>query len=98
MDAPRYPHLTAWVEENIEETFTYYRLPRQHHKHMKSTNMLERLNEEINKVLAAPDVQDTFTVQALNVMPMTPPQFGKYIADEIVHWTAVARASKIEAE
>jgi hypothetical protein len=31
-------------------------------------------------------------------MPMTPPQFGKYIADEIAHWTAVARASKIEGE
>ena len=28
---------------------TYYRLPRQHHKHMKSTNMLERLNEEIKR-------------------------------------------------
>jgi hypothetical protein len=29
-------------------------------------------------------------------MPMTPSQFGRYIADEIAHWTAVARASKIE--
>jgi putative transposase len=26
-----------------------YRLPRQHHKHLKSTNMLERLNEEIKR-------------------------------------------------
>ena len=46
---PRYERLTSWVEENIEETFTYYRLPRQHHKHMRSTNMLERLNEEIKR-------------------------------------------------
>jgi putative transposase len=46
---PRYPRLTAWVEENIEETFTFFRLPRQHHKHLKSTNMLERLNEEIRR-------------------------------------------------
>ena len=45
----RYDRLTSWVEDNIEETFTYYRLPRQHHKHMKSTNMLERLNEEIKR-------------------------------------------------
>src|SRR3954447_25354414 len=45
----RYDRLTSWVEENIEETFTYYLLPRQHHKHMKSTNMLERLNEEIKR-------------------------------------------------
>ena len=37
------------VEETIEETFTFYRLPRQHHKHLKSTNMLERPNEEIKR-------------------------------------------------
>jgi hypothetical protein len=40
---------TAWVEENIEETLSFYRLPRQHHKHLKSTNMWERLNEEIER-------------------------------------------------
>src|SRR5215471_17253218 len=34
---------------NIDETLTFYRLPRQHHKHLKSTNMLERLNEEIRR-------------------------------------------------
>jgi len=45
----RYPKLCVWVEENIEETFTFYRLPPPHHKHMKSTNMLERLNEEIKR-------------------------------------------------
>ena len=45
----RYPRLVAWVEETIEETLTFYRLPRQHHKHLKSTNMLERLNEEIRR-------------------------------------------------
>ena len=45
----KYPKLTSWVEDNIEETLTFYRLPRQHHKHMKSTNMLERLNEEIKR-------------------------------------------------
>jgi tripartite-type tricarboxylate transporter receptor subunit TctC len=58
----------------------------------------KKLNEEINKLLASPDLRETFAAQALNVMPMTPPQFGRYIADEIAHWTAVARASKIEAE
>ena len=45
----RYPKLCDWVEGNIEETFTFYRLPRQHHKHLKSTNMLERLNEELKR-------------------------------------------------
>lgn len=45
----KYQKLCEWVEENIEETLTFYRLPQQHHKHMKSTNMLERLNEEIKR-------------------------------------------------
>lgn len=45
----KYPKLCDWVEENVEETLTYYRLPRQHHKHMKSTNMLERLNQELKR-------------------------------------------------
>jgi len=44
-----YPRLCDWVEENIAETLTFYRLPRGHHKHLKSTNMLERLNEEIKR-------------------------------------------------
>ena len=45
----KYPKLTNWVEENIGSTLTFYRLPRLHHKHLKSTNMLERLNEEIRR-------------------------------------------------
>jgi putative transposase len=42
----RYPKLCLWVEENIDSTLSFYRLPREHHKHLKSTNMLERLMEE----------------------------------------------------
>jgi len=61
-------------------------------------SITKKLNEEINKALASADLRDKFTAEALTVMPMTPPQFGRYIADEIVHWTAVARASKIAAE
>jgi transposase-like protein len=45
----RYAKLCDWVENNIEETLTFYRLPQQHHKHLKSTNMLERLNEELKR-------------------------------------------------
>jgi len=52
----------AWVEKwvgstpgcgvggaNIEETWTFYRLPRTHHKHLKSTNVLERMNQELKR-------------------------------------------------
>jgi len=45
----KYPKLCAWVETNIEETWTFYRLPLAHHKHLKSTNLLERFNQEIKR-------------------------------------------------
>ncbi len=43
------PKLTNWVEDHIGETLTFDRLPRAHHKHLKSTNMRKRLNEEIKR-------------------------------------------------
>ena len=45
----KYPKLTDWVEQHIGSTLTFYRLPRLHHRHLKSTNMLERLNEELRR-------------------------------------------------
>lgn len=45
----KYPRLCTWVEDNIIETLSFYKLPAQHHKHLKSTNMLERYNEEIKR-------------------------------------------------
>ena len=45
----RYAPLCNWAEANIEETLTFYRLPQQHHKHLKSTNMLERINQELKR-------------------------------------------------
>lgn len=45
----RYAKLCDWAEANIEETLTFYRLPQQHHKHLKSTNMLERINQELKR-------------------------------------------------
>ena len=41
----KHPRLCDWVETSIEETLTFYRLPQAHHKHLKSTNLLERLND-----------------------------------------------------
>jgi len=38
----KYPRLCNWVEDNIEETLTYYRPPLPHHKHMKSTDEIDK--------------------------------------------------------
>lgn len=44
-----HPNLVDRAAANIVETLTFYRLPRAYRKHLKSTNMLERLNEEIKR-------------------------------------------------
>ena len=38
-----------WVEESIEETLAVLNLPEGHRKKMKSTNMLERFNQELKR-------------------------------------------------
>lgn len=45
----RHSKLCNWVEEHIGETLSYHSLPEQHHKLMRSTNLLERVNEEIKR-------------------------------------------------
>ena len=45
--AQKYPRPGDWVETNIDQTLSFYRIPRQHHKQMKLIKLLERLNEEI---------------------------------------------------
>ena len=39
----------SWLEENVEETLTVLNLPIEHRKKMKSTNMLERFNQELKR-------------------------------------------------
>lgn len=58
--------------------------------------VVAKLNAEINKILATPDFRDKLSSEALDTMPMSPDQFGKYIAAEVTHWTRVARANNIQ--
>ena len=39
--------LANWLDEEIESCFTVYTLPAEHRKRMRSTNMIERLNQEL---------------------------------------------------
>ena len=43
---------------NIGSTLTFNRLPRQHHEHLKSTNMLELLDEELRRCVARAEFSD----------------------------------------
>ena len=43
------PRLSEWIEENIPEGLDVFALPGKHRKRMRTTNMLERLHEEIKR-------------------------------------------------
>jgi transposase-like protein len=43
------PRLAGWLEENIPEGLTAFALPARHRRRLRTSNMLERLNEEIKR-------------------------------------------------
>ena len=40
---------TKWLEENIEESLTVSAFPKEHWKHIRTTNLLERVNREVKR-------------------------------------------------
>jgi transposase-like protein len=43
------PKLAQWMEENVPESLTAFRLPPSHRKRLRTTNMDERLNRELKR-------------------------------------------------
>lgn len=43
------PKLSAWMEENVPESFAVFRLPPAHRQRLRTTNMLERVNRELKR-------------------------------------------------
>ena len=43
------PDLSAWMEANVPEGLTVFELPSSHQRRLRTTNMLERLNQEIKR-------------------------------------------------
>ncbi len=58
--------------------------------------IVKRLNEEINRLLASPDLSERLSAEALEPMPMTPEAFGRYISDDIARWSKLAKERHIE--
>ena len=44
-----HPDLADWIEETIEDTLACYAFPKAHHKRIRSTNSLERFNQELKR-------------------------------------------------
>ena len=55
--------------------------------------VLEKLNAEVNKVINAPDVKETWSKQGAVPMGMTIDEFEKFLRQDIVKWAKVVKLS-----
>ncbi len=60
--------------------------------------VVKKLNDEINKAIKAPELQQRLSGEALEVMPMTPEQFGKFMQADIAKWARLAKERNITLE
>ena len=60
--------------------------------------IVARLNTEINKILAMPDVREKLVQQGAVPAPGSPADFGRFINNEVVKWGKVVKASGAKVE
>jgi tripartite-type tricarboxylate transporter receptor subunit TctC len=60
--------------------------------------VIDKLNKEINAVVADPLIKARLASLGVDPMSMTSAAFGKFIADETEKWGNVIRALNIKAE
>jgi len=60
--------------------------------------LVARLNAEINKALALPDVAQQLAAEGALAMPTTPKEFGDLIARELPRWAEVVKAGNVKVE
>jgi tripartite-type tricarboxylate transporter receptor subunit TctC len=60
--------------------------------------IVKRLNLEINKIIATKETRERLSAEALEPMPMTPVQFGSFMAQDISRWAKVGVARGIRLD
>ena len=60
--------------------------------------IIDKLNKEINAGLADPKIKARFAALGSTILPGSPGDFGKLIAEETEKWAKVIRAANIKAE
>jgi hypothetical protein len=60
--------------------------------------LVHKLNREIDAALADPKIKERFAALGATVIPGSPADYGKFIAEETEKWAKVIRATNIKAE
>ncbi len=60
--------------------------------------VVSKLNTEIHRALAAPDVRKSFEREAIETIGSTPEEFGEYVKTELVKWGKLVRSSGLKLD
>ena len=60
--------------------------------------IVDRLNAEIAKVIAKPEIRDAWARQGAVPMTMTPAQFGGFLTQDIDKWAKVIKTAGIQIQ
>src|SRR5262245_44504436 len=63
-----------------------------------STEIIEKLNKEIDAIVAEPNMKARLVGLGLQPMSLTSAEFGKFVADQIDKWAKVIQAANIKPE
>lgn len=61
-------------------------------------SIVKRLNEELNAVLAQPEVTEQFAREGAMALPGKPGDFGSLVRSDIVRWTKLIKDNNIQVE
>ena len=60
--------------------------------------VLEKLNAEVNKIINAPDVKETWGKQGAVPMGMSVDEFGKFLHEDIAKWSKLVKATGMKVD
>jgi tripartite-type tricarboxylate transporter receptor subunit TctC len=60
--------------------------------------IVQKLNAEVVKILAMPDVRERFLAQGVEPVGSTPEQFGEHIRGQMAKWSKVVQDAGVKAE
>jgi len=60
--------------------------------------VVTRLNGELTRIIAMPEIRDRLSAQGMDPSSMTPQAFATYISSEIGKWARVIKAAHVKAE
>ena len=60
--------------------------------------VVRQLNDTLSATLAAPELREKLSIEALEPTPMSPERFAEFMRADIARWTQIAKARNIQLD